>query len=282
MRDSLAWCRDVRSLVVPVASGWKIFGARENLIVRMTMGKFGRDQQVARNIRQFDNRTVCRVRGGQLLSIICAAVALAVACAPDSKAQTILGPSVSLASLTNSGADLIVGDKEFDNFSISGDYQASQVNVTPIQENGDYGIRFSGGFVAGGQTEDLILGYQVSVTNSPDEISAANLLFNGAVTFGTGLAEVVEQVFTNNPPAFYGQMAVFATATTNQLSTSLPIIPPQTFLSINKDVELTAQLPAFSSISIIDQTYTQVPEPSTLALAVAGLSGLFLLRRRKH
>jgi hypothetical protein len=214
--------------------------------------------------------------------IACAAAIIAVVYAPCSRAQVILGPSISLASLTNSGADLIVGDKEFNNFTISGDFVASQVKVTPIQENGDFGIRFSGAFVAGGSAEDLVLGYSVEVTNSPNLISSANLLFNGAVTFGTGLAEVVEQVFTNNPPSFYGQMFVFATATTNKLTASLPILPPQPFLSINKDVQLTAMLPAFSSISIIDQTYTQVPEPSTVALAVVGFSGLFLFRRRRH
>jgi hypothetical protein len=119
------------------------------------------------------------------------------------------------------------------------------------------------------------------VTNSPNLISVANLLFNGQVVGGTGLAEVVEQVFTNNN-SFYGQMFVFASATTNQLSASLSIVPPQPFLTINKDVLITATLPAFSSISTIDQSFTQVPEPSTVALAAAGLTGLLLVRRRRR
>jgi hypothetical protein len=41
-------------------------------------------------------------------------------------------------------------------------------------------------------------------------------------------------------------------------------------------------LRAFATISTIDQTFTQVPEPSALALAAAGFAGLVLLRRRRH
>ena len=256
-----------------------------SLAVGETWDRAGKGNVVRRNFfmrvdREVAHRKVRMKRIARYLVIVSAAV-LAVAYTPTSEAQLlILGPSISLANLTN-GEDLIVGDKQFTDFSISGSFLAGQVNVTPIQENGDFGIRFSGPFVSGGEAEDMVLGYRVSVTNSPNLISAANLLFNGQVTFGTGLAEVVEQVFTNNN-MFAGQLFVFATATTNKLSDSLAIVPPQPFLTLSKDVIVTATLPAFSSISTIDQTFTQVPEPSTLALAAAGLVGLFLLRRRWH
>ena len=184
-----------------------------------------------------------------------------------------------MANLTN-GQTLVVGDKAFTDFSISGDFNANHVMVTPIIENGDFGIRFSGALVSGGNPMDLILGYQVSVTNSPNLIADANLLFNGVVVNGPGLAEITEQVYTNNND-FYGQMFVFATESNSVLSASLPITPPQPFLNINKDVLITAELPAFSSISTIDQTFTQVPEPSTLVLAAAGIAGLTVLRRRR-
>ncbi len=227
-----------------------------------------------------DHRKLCDISFGRRFLLVCAAFAfLAIGYTPVSKAQIILGPSINMTNLVN-GGDILVGDKDFTDFTISGDFQASQVNITPIIENGDFGIRFSGALVAGGSAMDLILGYQVSVTNSPDLIADANLLFNGVVVGGPGLAEVVEQVYTNNN-MFYGQMDVFATQTTNQLSASLPIVPPQPFLNINKDVLITASLPAFSSISTIDQTFTQVPEPSALVLVAAGFTGLALLRRRR-
>jgi len=215
------------------------------------------------------------------LSIIGAIAAIAVACVPASNAQIVIGPTVSLASVTNAGGDVLVGDKDFSNFTISGDFSAGQVNVTSITENGNFGLRFSGSFVSSGTPETMVLGYKVSVTNSPLLISAANLLFNGQVAGGTGQAQVTEQVFTNGNQ-LAGQLFVFANATNSVLTASLPITPPQTFLTLSNNVFLTAQLPAFATISTIDQTYTQVPEPSALALVAAGFTGLVLLRRRRQ
>jgi hypothetical protein len=244
------------------------------------LGELRANRVVSRNSKRIDGPKGCRVPAGQYLAVIGAVVALALTCAPGSEAQTNLGPTVSLASLTNSGATLIVGDKAFTDFTIGGNFSASQVNVTPIQLSGNFGIQFSGAFVSGGSPETMTLGYQVNVTNSLNLISAANMLFNGNVTGPTGQVQVTEQVFTNSNQ-FAGQLFVFATATNSVLSATLPIVPPQSFLTVSNSVFLTAQLPAFGSISTIDQTFTQVPEPSAMALVVAGIAGVCLLRRRR-
>jgi len=245
----------------------------------MVLGELRANRIVLRNSKSIDERKGCRVRAARNLSIICSVAALAVTCVPGARAQIVIGPTVSLASLTNVGGDVLVGDKDFSNFSISGDFSASQINITSITENGNFGIRISGALVSAGSPETLSLGYKVTVTNSPMLISAANLLFNGQVAGGSGQAQVTEQVFTNGNQ-FAGQLFVFANATNSVLTASLPITPPQTFLNLSNNVFLTAQLPAFATISTIDQTYTQVPEPSALALVAAGFAGLALLRRR--
>jgi hypothetical protein len=199
-----------------------------------------------------------------LFCAICVSTALAVSFATVSEAQVITnGTGVSLANLTN------------------GDFTAGQVTVTPITLNGNFGIQFSGPFVANNASLSLGLGYEVSVTNSLNLISAANMLFTGQVVAGSGSASVTEQVFTNS--TLYGSLTVFNTTTSGVSSASLAITPPQGFLSISNSMSLMASISAFSTISTIDQAFTQVvPEPSAMALVAAGFAGLALLRRRRR
>ncbi|MGD1019560.1 MAG: PEP-CTERM sorting domain-containing protein [Verrucomicrobiia bacterium] len=189
-----------------------------------------------------------------------------------------------MTSLTNGGT-ILVGDKLFSNFFTAGDPFANNITVTALISDGNFGLQFGGGFAANNNEMDFRIGYMVNVTNSNNLISGADLSFNG-VTLGSGsaLAEVTEDVDTNmdvNVP--YGQMSVFVTPASQVLSTNMPINPPQAYLNLEKDVLVDSfTITAFSTISTINQDYMQIPEPSTIALAAAGLTGLLLLRRREH
>jgi hypothetical protein len=233
-------------------------------------------------IKRVGHRSVLGVYFKKSLLLMSATIALVVACASGTQAQTFVGSPISLASLTNGGGTILVGDKLFSDFGISG-YNASNIFVQGIIENGDdFGIQFQGGFVA---TDDALmdvhLSYQVNVTNSDNLISGANLSFNGVVVGSGGLAQVTESVYTNMN-YLYGNMSVSVTPSSSLYSTNMVIDPPQAQLNLDKDVINYAIQLSYSSISTINQSFVQVPEPSTIALAGAGLAGLLILRRRRH
>jgi PEP-CTERM motif-containing protein len=220
----------------------------------------------------------------QYLLLVCAAVALAIAYAPGIQAQQVTnltnGGTITLADLGTGNFSILVGDKLFSDFGIGG-YNASNITVKGIIENGgDYGIQFQGGFFSMNGFMEVNLSYAVNVTNSDNLISGANLSFNGFEFGSNGVATVTEAVYTNT--TLYGDMTVYASPSSNLLSTTMAIVPPQPALSIDKDVFTYAIDLSFASISTINQSFVQVPEPSTIALATAGLTGLLLLRRRKH
>jgi hypothetical protein len=233
-------------------------------------------------IRRVDHRNVLGICSKQCLLLISAAITLAIAYAPATQAQIFFGSPISLTTLTNGGS-ILVGDKLFSNFAVSDDSAASNIFVQGIEEFGDdFGIQFQGGFVATDNSDmDVHLSYQVNVTNSTDLIAGANLSFNGVVVGGAGLAQVTETIDTNTDFP-YGQMVVSTTQSMQQLTTNMVINPPQSQLNVDKDVINFAVHLAFSSISTINQSFEQVPEPSTVTLAVVGFTGLLLLRRRRH
>jgi hypothetical protein len=228
-------------------------------------------------------RSVLRACAGRYLSIMGAAIVLAIAYAPATRAQiTNLtnGSTINFSNLGTGQFSILVGDKLFSDFSLS-NYNASNINVMGITEDGgDFGIQFQGGFFSMNGSMDVILSYTVSVTNSANLISGANLSFNGFEFGSNGVAEVTETIDTNN--SLYGDMTVYASPSSNVLATSLAIIPPQSQLELTKDVFTYAIDLSFASISTINQSYMQVPEPSTMMLAIAGLAGLLMLRRRRH
>jgi hypothetical protein len=224
-----------------------------------------------------------RTCAGRYFSIIGAALTFAVAYAPATQAQiTNLtnGSTINFSNLGTGQFSILVGDKLFSDFSIS-DYNSTNLDVKGIiEDGGDYGIQLQGPFFSMNGSMDVTLSYTVSVTNSANLISGANLSFNGFEFGSNGVAEVTETVDTNN--SLYGDMSVYASPGSNVLAASLAINPPQSQLELSKDVFTYAINLSFASISTINQSYMQVPEPSTMMLAVAGLTGLLLLRRRKH
>ncbi|MCA9152016.1 MAG: PEP-CTERM sorting domain-containing protein [Planctomycetales bacterium] len=193
--------------------------------------------------------------------------------------------TVPLSSLLNGGT-FQSGDKVFSDFgySATGDMPpATAVNIEDITDtNGDYGIRISGGFVdqVGGGASDAIVTFNVSVAPNVNKwIDGVTLSANPAVFAGTGLASVTETfipTITDDKLVVYdfdnGQVKLLDSIAFNQGYKSIPV---------QKDIILHATGNSGAvTMSFVDQTFHQVPEPTSLVLALGGLCSLGVIRRR--
>ncbi len=149
--------------------------------------------------------------------------------------------------------------------------------------DGSHGIRFQGGFVdqAGGDASDALITFDVSVAmGSPMEISEVRLAANPAVFGGTGMASVTETLL---PDIVNDKLVMYDFGNgDDQLADT--IVLPQTYksLSIQKDIILhsTGDTGAVT-LSFVDQTFKQVPEPASLGLLAVGMMAVGFFRRRR-
>lgn len=192
-----------------------------------------------------------------------------------------------LSALVASADDfVVVGDLTFDSFSYvaTGDMPpAADINVLEWSDSeGNAGLRFQGGFVdaAAGGASDALIGFSVVSSGAP--ISDAHLSANPDVlggTAGTGLGSITE---TFLPEVSNDSLSVFDNGTVEQLSDSIVFNAPVGSLNVQKDILLlSAQGGAGATISFVDQTFTQTPEPAAFASLLVGLIGLGTLRRRR-
>lgn len=193
-----------------------------------------------------------------------------------------VGDPVFLSDLIG-GDPLTVGDKVFTGFTYlaSGDVpDAGGVNVQGINSDGNFGLRFHGAFVdlAGGGGSDALISFTVSVApGSPFLINDVHLAGNPDVLGGIGLASVTETFLPTNNPS----LSIFSNGSLEKLMDWADLLEPVTTLQVQKDINLLAgEGSAGATISFIDQTFSQIPEPTGLTLlGVLGLIGMGLRRR---
>ena len=236
-----------------------------------------------------------RVGKGSLgLSILAALVGLGVSTA---SASPIPGIS-SLQDLINRGPALqngiVIGDKTFYNFA----YQGSSNGPTPSQisvgqpPGPDIGLQFSyAWFSENGLAEDSVIQYCVHVNVPPappgTAIDAVTLTFNGTAPVpGALTGSAVTETVTDLQGHVLANFGVFddgAGGLTNIDQRTATITPPQGDICVTKDIQLnSAAISAgggVATISVVDNTYHQIPEPA--AIGLLSLGGLGLLRRRR-
>jgi len=205
--------------------------------------------------------------------------------------------SVALSDLIagTGGIDgITVGDKNMNGFTYTRDPvgdmpTAAQISVTGFKDpNGNWGITFQGPFqdLVGGGSSDAAIRFDVNIDPTffrlGWRISDAHLFMNGAGV-GPNSSILIDETFLPGSTQSLHTFLSTVNAGASQFSDSTVFNPPLTTLHVTKDILANAAnngaLPARATV--IDQSFSQIqiPEPTSLVLALVGLLGLAAYRR---
>ena len=196
--------------------------------------------------------------------------------------QSAFAAPVPLSDLLADDAEITSGDKLFTDFEYNATEDmpaADAVNVIPIMDaDGNYGVRFQGGFVdlPGGSPSDALITFKVTVTDPARSIIGANLAANVVAPTG-GLGSVAESFL----PDITDPDDVLYVASDTSLADSVTFMNPQKSFMVQKNILLTATPDGgHVTMSFVDQTFAQIPEPTSFALLATSILGFGLIRRR--
>lgn len=218
---------------------------------------------------------------------------------PVSGSSTVLRDSYSYSlDYINEQEGLVVGDKRFDSFDVvttsSGDVSEpnlSNIKVTAVQIDGNYGLEFSSGWNAfAGQWVDSNIQFHTAIL--PSYISAGYAFDGNALALtaygNKGNVSISENIYTSYPGSSdsIADEAVYYQSSTKKHVSDSVTFAKATDLWVVKDVYVYgATASGFAHLSKFVQTFSQttpVPEPGTFALAGIGLLTLLGYAWRKQ
>lgn len=210
------------------------------------------------------------------------AAALAISFASTLSPTPGSAATISLGELIRTNGTIVSGDKEFSEFAYAatGDMPvADNVNVIAFEDTlGNFGLRFQGGFLDApdprNQASDALITYRVRVTDPGRLISGASLAAN--IVARDGGSGTVTETFL---PIFDLTDEVLRIPTSgDSLIDSIVFDEPQPTLLAQKNILMRATTSQVD-LSFVDQTYSQIPEPASASLLIAGALGLLARRR---
>jgi hypothetical protein len=229
--------------------------------------------------------------------IILAVSALGLSALPaaaDSQCPT----GVALSTYVVSGFTCFIGDLDFSNFSYTSSASMpptpvpdTSVTVATVDNAAGIGFSFNSSWTAAGAGEfsDAAIGFTVSVIGGgPATLEDAALIQTGAVdnTNSGSLASVGENGCSGSSNGLdCSQMWSLVTSqTSNSSATSAhTFYLPTGSLTVSKDITAVdgSSANAFASVSLVQDTFSQVPEPRALAmlLGLGLIAGLGLKKK---
>jgi hypothetical protein len=191
----------------------------------------------------------------------------------------------NLADLIANGGMICNGDKKFSDFAYHpiGDMpDASLIDVVSITDShGNLGIRFIGPFadLPGGGPSEGLLEYKVTVTDPGKLISDVHLSANANVLGANGYAAITESFL---PEDVKTELEVFDFQPgPRMLTDAADLTTPVMMLHVQKDITLfSADANSLATISFIDQSFSQTPEPAAFVLSGGALIALAASTRR--
>lgn len=228
------------------------------------------------------------------LFLICA-VALS---APLAWSATVTcGDNVSLTTYLVSGYSCQIGDKIFSNFTYTSSafggalaVPAAGVTVDTLGPAGsgaslantNIGLQFNAGWNAGaGATTDSAIGFTVTVVGGATILEDFGLAQTSGVT-PNGSASVVENG-CGPAPCTPSQLAVmtFDFGGSDTQRTADTMFTPLGSVQVEKDISVTGGTTGSAQLSLVADTFSQVPEPVSVSLLGGGLALLGISRWRR-